>query len=87
MKSAHVPGYWMDETSGRLRPAVEVYLLHQPMSERHILAMRAYLRQWINGDFKGLMIDVLRTQVDEITTREDIARWLSRAIEEGIDPL
>ncbi len=89
-----VPGYWMNETSGVLRPAIEAYLAPAidphapPMTLAQIAAMRAYLRQWINAPaWRGPMIDVLRTQVDEITTREAIDRWLDRALEEGIDPL
>jgi hypothetical protein len=39
------PGYWMYETSGVLRPAVEAYLAGGPLSEAHIAALCAYLRQ------------------------------------------
>jgi hypothetical protein len=37
-----VPGYWMYETSGVLRPAIENYLNNRPMSPENIAAMRAY---------------------------------------------
>lgn len=43
----NAPGYWMDETSGVLRPAVEAYLHGRDMTPEEIVAMRAYLRQWI----------------------------------------
>ena len=83
-----VPGYWMHETSGALRPAVEAYLNNGEMTPRHIGAMRAYLRQWINsGNWKGPMIDPLQTRVEEIVTRKDIDDWLNLAEREGIDPL
>lgn len=82
------PGYWMHETSGVLRPAVEAYLNDGEMTPRQIAAMRAYLAQWINnGPWKGPMIDPLRTRVEEITTRQDIDSWLNLADREGIDPL
>jgi hypothetical protein len=81
------PGYWMHETSGVLRPVVEDYLNGRPLTPRQVATMRAYLRQWINGPWKGPMIDVLRTQIEEITSREDIHIWLDRALHEGIDPL
>ena len=82
------PGYWMHETSGVLRPAVEAYLNGGPMSDVQIAAIRAYLRQWIAAPaWKGPMIDVLRTQIEELTTRDAIAAWLDRAMDEGIDPL
>lgn len=82
------PGYWMHETSGVLRPAVEAYLNGGEMSPRQIATMRAYLRQWINnGPWKGPLIDPLRTRVEEITTRADIHDWLEMALREEIDPL
>lgn len=83
-----VPGYWMHETTGELRPAVEAYLLKQPMTDRQIAAMLAYLLQWIDAPgFRGSIVDVLRTQVKEIRTRQDIDRWMERADACGIDPL
>jgi hypothetical protein len=83
-----VPGYWMNETSGVLRPAVEAYLNGKDMTPGQILAMRAYLRQWINnGSWKGPMLDPLRTRVEEIVTRKDIHDWLEMSMHEGIDPL
>jgi hypothetical protein len=43
------PGYWLHESSGVPRPAVEAYLAGEPMAEAQIAAMRAYLRQWIGS--------------------------------------
>lgn len=83
-----LPQFWMRETGGDLRGAVEAYLENQPMTEGQIRLMRLYLRQWILApQWRGPMVDVLRTQVNEITTRRDINRWLDRALDEGIDPL
>jgi hypothetical protein len=82
------PGYWMYETSGVLRPAVEAYLAHDELTPAEIAAMRAYLRQWIMAPgFRGPGVDELRRRVDELTSRQAIARWLDRAEAEGIDPL
>jgi hypothetical protein len=78
----------MDETSGVLRPAIEAYLLTgAPLSEDHVLAMRAYLRQWMTGAWQGPNIDLLRATVDSLRTRKDIDSWLEVADREGIDPL
>ena len=82
-----VPGYWMDETSGLPWPAVTAYLAGDEMSIEHIVAMRAYLRQWINGDFQGWRIAELRREVELLTNREEIERWLGHALDMGIDPL
>jgi hypothetical protein len=83
------PGYWMHETTGVLRPAVEAYLLDEPMTSGQIATMRAYLRQWIMapGWVAGPVIDQLRGMVDFLTTREEIDRWMGIAMDEGIDPL
>jgi len=83
-----VPGYWMNETSGVLRPAVEAYLNHDEMTPAEIAAMRAYLRQWIvKGAWHGPEIDKLRARIDGLTDRQAIEAWLDDAIDEGIDPL
>ncbi len=82
-----IPGYWMHETTGRLRPAVEAYLLMAPMSEEHISAMRAYLRQWMRGYWEGADVEQLRRDVDGLTSRKAIHDWLGRALISGIDPL
>lgn len=84
---AEALGYWMHETSGVLRPAVEAYLQGDPMTGEHIAAMRAYLRQWIFAPvWEGDVAD-LRTRIDGLTSREAIAAWLVDADELGIDPL
>lgn len=84
-----MPGYWMHETSGVLRPAIEAYLNHQPMTSEQIASMRAYLRQWIeNGDWRGNMaLENLRGGIDQLTSRGEIHAWLELANQIGIDPL
>jgi hypothetical protein len=84
-----MPGYWMYETSGVLRPAVEAFIGHRPMTDDQIAAMRGYLRQWINdGDWRGEMaLENLRGAIDQLTSREAISAWLELAERIGIDPL
>jgi hypothetical protein len=82
------PGFWQNETSGVLRPAVEAYLFGDPMTVMQIAAMRAYLRQWINApEWKGAGLPELRAKAETIRTRADINQWLELAAEVGIDPL
>jgi len=82
------PGYWMNETSGVLRPAVQAYLAGAEMSDEQIAAMRAYLRQWIeSGLWFGPAVPGLRATVDDLISRETIRMWLRIAEREGIDPL
>ena len=91
------PGYWMTETSGALRPAVELYLAGGRMTDKQVAAMRAYLGRWImasvwdaNPHASRLYqqkIALLRRWVGSLTSREVIAGWLSEADKIGIDPL
>jgi hypothetical protein len=81
------PGFWMDETSGVLRPAVESYLYGEPLSDQQIAALRAYLRQWIAAPWQGPGIERLRGKVDRLQSREAINDWLDDALVEGLDPL
>ena len=85
---ANTPGYWMNETSGVLRPAVEAYLNRSDMTPGDLGAMRAYLRQWIAAPvWRGSAIDTLRQTVDEIIDRPSLEHWLDVAVECGVDPL
>jgi hypothetical protein len=82
------PGYWMNETSGVLRRAVMVYLIGDPMTEADIAVLRGYFRQWIAAPgFIGADVAALRASVNGLTTRDEIAAWLERAVDAGVDPL
>ncbi len=88
------PGYWMQESSGVLRPAIEAYLkaVTEPdapeMTGEQIATMRAYLRQWCNAPgFRGAAIDELRATIGGLTTRRAISAWIDHAVDAGIDPL
>jgi len=82
-----IPGYWMNETSGVLAPVVEKYLRGEQLAPLEVGAMRAYLRQWIAGGFQGPEIVQLRREVERIASTDDVRRWLSDAMNAGIDPL
>lgn len=81
------PGYWRNETSGVLRPAVKRYLDGEQLSATDIAVLSAYLRQWVTkGDFHGPAIRTLRYAADTITCREHINVWTDLALDAGIDP-
>lgn len=83
----HVPGFWMKETSGVLQPAVIAYLKGDWLSQSQVVAIRAYLRQWMAADWKGGdLVGELRRDLDEIHTRSDIDAWVDKASEIAIDP-
>jgi hypothetical protein len=90
-----MPGYWMFETTGVLRPAVEAYVHGDPLTEAHIAALRAYCRQWIElfeppdgaPAAERRIIARLRLMVDGLVDRNTISVWLMQATNIGADPL
>jgi hypothetical protein len=82
-----IPGYWRNETSGTLAPVVEKYLRGERLNLGEVKTMRAYLRQWINADFRGPAVQELRERVDSLTYDADVRAWLRDASEFGCDPL
>lgn len=91
------PRYWMHETTGVLRPAVEAYLLNKSLSPEEIATMRAYLRQWVMSpvwdqnphatETDRDILAELRDAIDRLHTREAIDLWLYDAVALGMDPL
>lgn len=94
---ADAPKYWMRETGGELKRAIERYLRSLPITDQQIALIRAYFRQWIVSPVwdrnphasasATAALAKLRESVDAITTREAIAVWLTIAEYEGMDPL
>jgi hypothetical protein len=80
------PGFWPNETTGVLRPAVEAYLVGKDLDQAQCAALRAYLRQWMTP-YTGQEVEALTDRVDTLTDRAAISRWLHDALELGIDPL
>ena len=82
------PGFWMDETSGRLRPVIEDYLHGKDLTPDQIAMMRAYLRQWIEAPgFVGPEISDLRRRVNGLISQDAIDVWIFDAVTAGADPL
>lgn len=82
-----MPGYWMYETSGVLRPVIEAYLRGDDLSREQIAIMRVYLRQWLTERWQGRYVPFLRARVDDIQTMATLRAWLATAESMGIDPL
>jgi hypothetical protein len=90
------PHYWLYETTGVLRPAIEAYLAGS-MSPGQVSAMRAYLWQWIHapvwdqnphatvGDRAWLTL--LRRRAEDLDSIEAIRAWIVDATDFGMDPL
>lgn len=91
------PGYWRNETSGQLAPAVMRYVNGASLSADDISLIRAYLRQWIDSpvwdDNPHLVpgecerLSRLRELARVLINRESIEAWVTLATDFGIDPL
>jgi hypothetical protein len=82
------PGYWMAETSGKLRPAITAYLDGAALDAAQIATIRGYLRQWINAPvWQGPEVAALRRRAPELDSRATIERWIADATDAGMDPL
>jgi hypothetical protein len=85
--AAVAPGFWMNEITGALRPAVEAYLRGEELTEAGFDILRSYLRQWIAAPvYAGAAIEELRASVDGLTTRRALDEWVALAEEAGVDP-
>jgi len=89
MSETPAPGYWMNEATGVLKPAVMAYLDGVPLELAQIGALRAYFRQWVASPAWAPCpeLDALRAGVDAITDRAGVDAWLSEAEDLGMDPL
>lgn len=86
--NARTPPFWLYETTGVLRPAVEAYLKGKQMTPFGIAALRAYLRVWIMSPvWIGDDVDLLRRDLEGLTSVPAIDAWIRKAIDLGIDPL
>ena len=89
------PKYWMNETGGKLVPAMERYLKGKPADPDDVSLIRAYLRQWIDSPVwdegaegeSRTTLDELRRTVRQIGSRIAIDQWLEDASDLAIDPL
>ena len=83
-----MPGYWMHETGGQLRPAIEALLWGGQLTNDQVPIVRDYLRQWIAGPWiPEEPVQCLRDRIDGLACTGDILSWLEDADAIGIDPL
>lgn len=82
-------GFWMNETTGVLHPAVRALFNGEPLTGEQVAALRAYFRQWVFDEawLPSAELDALRAGVDGLDSRAAIDKWLEDATDLGIDPL
>jgi hypothetical protein len=91
---SHAPRYWMNETSGVLKPVIERFLNDQQLTDQEVSIFRAYIMQWIdspawdaNPEGGGHELRMLRDAAKVVRNTTELRLWLQRAEEFGVDPL
>ena len=92
------PKYWKYEAGGELAPAMERLIRREPLTDRDIVLIRDYFRQWVRSPVwdrnphagvhgATAALARLRADVDNLQSYRDIEAWESLAVDWGIDPL
>ncbi len=90
------PKYWVLETGGELRPAIERYLCGMAPRGNDLALIRRYLKQWIDSpvwdraplDEAGRrQLAERRAEVNTLATTSAIVDYIDSLSEMGMDPL
>lgn len=83
------PKFWMNESSGILKPVIEAYVNGKELTDKQIALMRAYLYQWVAAPvwIQTAALEILKLRVAAIKTNDDLRTAISKAVEMNIDPL
>lgn len=82
------PRFWMEETTGQLAAAIEVYMRSEPLSAEQLETIKLYLRQYVeraviaeHGDRRRLL-----ERIDRLRRVGDIERLADTLSEYGVEP-
>lgn len=82
------PRFWMEETTGKLGEAVEVYMRSEPLSEAQIDVIKIYLRQYVERAVMAEDSDrrKLLERIEKLRRVGDIERLADSMSEAGLEP-
>ncbi|PDW03138.1 hypothetical protein [Candidatus Viridilinea mediisalina] len=82
------PRFWMEETTGTLGAAVEVYMRGEPLNAAQLEVLQIYLRQYLertvmaeDGDRRRFL-----ERVGRLRTVGDLTRLAESLSEAGVEP-
>ncbi len=82
------PRFWMEETTGQLAAAIEVYMRGEPLSDEQLELIKLYLRQYVERAV--IAQDANRGKLLERIARlkrvEDVERLADALSDAGIEP-
>ncbi len=82
------PRFWMEETTGALAAAIEVYMRSEPLSEPQLELIRIYLRQYVERAVIAEDADRARfiEWIDRLKRVGDLERLADALSEAGVEP-
>lgn len=82
------PRFWMEETTGRLAAAIEVYLRNEALTADQLDLIKLYLRQYIERAVIADTVDRgnLLERVATLKRVGDVERFADMLSEAGLEP-
>jgi hypothetical protein len=82
------PRFWMEETTGKLAEAIEVYMRAEPLTDAQLELIRIYLRQYIERAVIAEDADRRRLldRVEKLRRVGDVERLAESLSEAGVEP-
>lgn len=82
------PRFWMEETTGALAAAVEVYMRAEPLDAGQVALIKLYLRQYVERAVIDQDADRRRLleRVERLRTVGDVTRLAESLSEAGVEP-
>ncbi|NTW03963.1 MAG: hypothetical protein HGA19_22265 [Oscillochloris sp.] len=82
------PHFWMEETTGKLSDAIEVYMRSEDLNPSQMDMLRIYLRQYIE---RAVITDEadrrrLLGRIDKLRGVHDLERFAEDLSEVGVEP-
>jgi hypothetical protein len=82
------PRFWMEEQTGALAEAIEVYMRSEPLNADQLTLIKLYLTQYIERAVveAGTNRKLLLGKVEKLSRVGDIERFADELSEAGIEP-
>jgi hypothetical protein len=82
------PRFWMEETTGQLAAAIEVYMRSEPLTAGQLQLIKLYLRQYVERAVIAQDADrrKLLERIEKLRRVGDVERLADALSEAGVEP-
>lgn len=82
------PHFWMEEQSGALAEAVEIYMCGETLLPSHRTLLQIYLRQYLERTLlaSGANRAMLLARIDRLRTTQEIEHFADELADLGVEP-